>query len=62
MLKLLFQKNCSNPNSFNRNAAIHQFGGKAGKNKKVEIPARTYLSLLNNHVDKIKLDIEKYFS
>lgn len=33
-------------------AAIHQFGGKAGKNKKVEIPARPYLNLdekdLNN--------------
>lgn len=24
-------------------AAIHQFGGKAGRNKKVEIPARPYL-------------------
>ena len=26
-------------------AAIHQFGGKAGKNKQVEIPARPYLKV-----------------
>ena len=26
-------------------AAIHQFGGEAGKNKKVKIPARPYLKL-----------------
>jgi phage virion morphogenesis protein len=26
-------------------AAIHQFGGEAGRNKKVEIPARPYLKL-----------------
>ncbi len=26
-------------------AAIHQFGGQAGKNKKVKIPARPYLKL-----------------
>jgi len=43
-------------------AAIHQFGGNAGRNKKTEIPARPYLSLLNKDVDKIKLDIKKYFS
>jgi phage virion morphogenesis protein len=42
-------------------AAIHQFGGKAGRNRKVTIPARPYLgigpgdrqeifSILRNHV------------
>jgi len=28
-------------------AAIHQFGGKAGRNKNVEIPARPYLKVGN---------------
>ena len=28
-------------------AAIHQFGGNAGRDKKVQIPARPYLGLTN---------------
>lgn len=37
-------------------AAIHQFGGKTGKNKKIEIPARPYLKITN--LDE-KIIIEK---
>ena len=39
-------------------AAIHQFGGKAGRNQKVEIPARPYLQLAKSEVHKI-LDLIK---
>lgn len=34
-------------------AAIHQLGGKAGKNKKVSIPARPYLKLTDDDFDEI---------
>lgn len=34
-------------------ARIHQLGGNAGKNKKVEIPARPYLNLEEKDLDKI---------
>jgi phage virion morphogenesis protein len=34
-------------------AAIHQFGGKSGKNKKAEIPARPYLKLNEKDLNKI---------
>jgi len=34
-------------------AAIHQFGGKAGKNKKAEIPARPYLDLGEKELNNI---------
>lgn len=34
-------------------AAIHQFGGKAGRNKKVKIPARPYLLLTEIEINKI---------
>lgn len=33
-------------------AAIHQLGGKAGKNKSVEIPARPYLNLSDDDLKK----------
>lgn len=41
-------------------AAIHQLGGQAGKNKKVEIPARPYLQLTDEDIDEI-LDAAKNF-
>lgn len=41
-------------------AAIHQLGGKAGKNKKVEIPARPYLQLTDDDFDEILYETEKY--
>lgn len=34
-------------------AAIHQLGGKAGKNKSVEIPARPYLKLSDDDFEDI---------
>lgn len=34
-------------------AAIHQLGGKAGKNKKVSIPARPYLYLSDDDFEEI---------
>ena len=39
-------------------AAIHQLGGQAGKNKKVEIPARPYLKLTDDDFNEI-LDATK---
>lgn len=41
-------------------AAIHQLGGPAGKNKKVEIPARPYLKLTDDDFNEI-LDATKNF-
>lgn len=43
-------------------AAIHQKGGKAGKNKKVEIPARPYLQLSEDDFSEILTLTEKYFA
>lgn len=42
-------------------AAIHQFGGKAGRNKKVEIPARPFLLLTPEEEEDILADIQDYF-
>lgn len=41
-------------------AAIHQLGGKAGKNKKVSIPARPYLQLTQEDLNEIIEIVEKY--
>lgn len=41
-------------------AAIHQLGGKAGRNKKVEIPARPYLKLTDDDYDEILNSIENH--
>lgn len=41
-------------------AAIHQLGGKAGKNKKVNIPARPYLNLVDDDLEEI-IDITKKY-
>ena len=41
-------------------AAIHQLGGNAGKNKKVEIPARPYLKLTDCDYFDILHKIENY--
>ncbi len=41
-------------------AAIHQKGGKAGRNKKVSIPARPYLQLTNEDFDEI-LDVAENY-
>ena len=41
-------------------AAIHQLGGQAGKNKKVEIPARPYLKLTDDDFEEILTETEKF--
>ena len=41
-------------------AAIHQIGGQAGKNKKVEIPARPYLKLTDDDFEEILTETEKF--
>jgi len=41
-------------------AAIHQFGGKTGRNKKVEIPARPYLKLTDIENTKILTEVKNY--
>lgn len=43
-------------------AAIHQLGGQAGKNKKVEIPARPYLQLTDDDFDEILHECEQYLA
>jgi phage virion morphogenesis protein len=42
-------------------AAIHQFGGNAGRSKKAKIPARPYLTLSNYEINLIQKSIIKYF-
>ena len=42
-------------------AAIHQFGGKAGRGRKVEIPARPFLALTPQDDADILDDIQDYF-
>jgi len=41
-------------------AAIHQFGGQAGKNKQVKIPERPFLKLTDSEIKDIKTTVEKY--
>jgi phage virion morphogenesis protein len=41
-------------------AAIHQFGGKAGRNKKVKIPARPYLKLGDKEKSEILIEVKNY--
>ena len=41
-------------------AAIHQLGGKAGKNKSTNIPARPYLNLTEDDYKEILSETEKY--
>ena len=42
-------------------AAIHQFGGKAGRGRKVDIPARPFLVLTPQDEDDILEDVLAYF-
>ena len=43
-------------------AAIHQFGGNTGRNKKVKIPARPYLKLTDKDLLEIRSSITNYLS
>lgn len=42
-------------------AAIHQFGGKAGRGRKVDIPARPFLVLTPQDEENILDDVQAYF-
>ena len=42
-------------------AAIHQFGGKAGRGRKVDIPARPFLVLTPQDEDDLLEDVQAYF-
>lgn len=42
-------------------AAIHQFGGKAGRGRKVDIPARPFLVLTTRDEEDILDDVQAYF-
>ena len=42
-------------------AAIHQFGGKAGRGRKVDIPARPFLVLTLQDEEDILEDVQAYF-
>jgi len=42
-------------------AAIHQFGGLAGRGLKAEIPARPFLALRNDDIREIEKKISQYF-
>ena len=41
-------------------AAIHQFGGKAGRGGKVNIPARPYLQLTDENMEEILKAVKEY--
>ncbi len=43
-------------------AAIHQLGGQNGRNKKVTIPSRPYINLLEDDYDEILHEISEYLS
>ena len=43
-------------------AAIHQFGGWAGRNNKVFIPARPFLPLTNEDKQDLLDDVQDYFA
>lgn len=43
-------------------AAIHQFGGRAGRGKKVKIPARPYLVIQDQDLAEMKAAISRYLS
>lgn len=42
-------------------AAIHHFGGMAGRNRKVKIPARPFLILTNDDKQDLMDDVQDYF-
>ena len=43
-------------------AAIHQFGGWAGRNRKAYIPARPFLQLTNEDKQDLMDDVQDYFA
>ena len=43
-------------------AAIHHFGGMAGRNRKVRIPARPFMTLTNGDKQDLLDDVQDYFA
>lgn len=43
-------------------AAIHQFGGMAGRGRKTSIPARPYLALQQEDLDEIEATVSDYLA
>lgn len=43
-------------------AAIHQFGGQAGRNRSVHIPARPFMGLSDDSTDEILEIVERYLT
>lgn len=43
-------------------AAIHNFGGMAGRNRKVRIPQREFLTLTDDDKQALMDDVQDYFS
>lgn len=43
-------------------AAIHHFGGMAGRNRKVRIPARPFMTLTNEDKQDLLDDVQDYFA
>lgn len=43
-------------------AAIHNFGGMAGRNRKVRIPQREFLTLTNQDKQDLMDDVQDYFA
>lgn len=43
-------------------AAIHNFGGQAGRNRKVRIPQREFLTLTDDDKQALMDDVQDYFS
>lgn len=43
-------------------AAIHNFGGQAGRNRKVRIPQREFLTLTDDDKQALIDDVQDYFS
>ena len=42
-------------------AAIHNFGGMAGRNRKVRIPQREFMTLTNDDKQGLMDDVQTYF-
>ncbi len=43
-------------------AAIHNFGGMAGRNRKVRIPQREFMKLTEQDQDDLMDDVQEYFA
>lgn len=43
-----------------KQAAIHQFGGKAGRGKKATIPARPFMKLTDSDLEEIKEAVKEH--